>query len=420
MDSTFDTETKKQLIAFFYESAPEDRLQSAYDQLLQSHKQLKSVKSRCITSLFNDHNPQTVMREMKEETNACVMPYADILRGSSNDPFPVVVRTMRFKLAQEPVNTVEQMQELSPRVLGTLMQKSDFWTHSESLQKVVYDFLYNKNESTPTWTHRENNRTQLLYNNEVVLTCGELKNMIVPDKCEMDENFEQKQHCSSVTQQLPYKDWMLTMARKGVSENMFLKVKVLPCSNLRATLVACSMHMSGFTQEKFTGCFDKHCHFRLHPTYGIHPADFVTMAVPHMRTHAQKIAELHLKCILANTISFHDKPEGQVFDQRRVQIDLQNHDETSLQRQTVELYGKLNALQKNQAASIWNNCVQAGDVKVRCIHGAERTFVRDELHTDVMVHTQNEIETSFVFNNIREFYSTPLSISIFGTCFISA
>jgi hypothetical protein len=419
MDQQFDTNVKKKLMACFYESEPDDRLHSAYDQLLKSNKQLNAVKSNCITSLFNDHHPQTVMREQKEETNACVMLHADILRGTDHDPFPVVVRTMRFKLAQEPVNTVKQMQELSPRVLGTLIQKSDFWEDSESLQKVVYDFLYNKTKSDETWRPIVNKCTELLYNNEVVLKCGELNNMMVQNKCDMEENFEQRQHCSHVTQQLPYRVWMLTIAKKCVTENLFLKVKIVPCSNLRASLVACSMHMSGFTQEKLTGRFDKHCHFRLHPAYGMHPADFATMAIPHMRTHAQKIAELHFKCLLANTICFHAKSTGKPFDAGRAQLDLQNHDETSLQLEAVRLYGRLNAQQMSQAASMWNQGVQAGDVKVRCVHGAERSFVRDELHTDVMMHTLHEIQTAFVFNDVRVSVSTPVSISIFGTCFIS-
>jgi hypothetical protein len=342
------------------------------------------------------------------------------MRGMARDPFPVVVRTMRFKLAQEPLHTIEQMQELSPRVLGTLIQNSDFWTDSESIQKVVYDYLYNTTKYTKTWNPGEDKRTELLYNNDVVLTCGELKNMIVQNKCEMDEDFEQQQHCSSVTQQLPYKVWMLTVAQKCPTENLFLKVKIVPCSNLRASLVACSMHMSGFTQEKLTGRFDKHCQFRLHPAYGIHPADFVTMAIPHMRTHAQKIAELHFKCVLAKTIYLHDKYEGRSFDTGRAQINLQNHDETSLQLEAVQLYGRLNQQQMTMAASIWNKGLHDGDVKVRCVHGAERTFVRDELHTDVMMHTHHEIKTSFMFNDIRVSFSTPVSISIFGTCFLSS
>ena len=402
----------------FYEALPNDRLHCAHDQLLKSNKQLNAVKSICITSLFNDNDPHTVLRELKEETNACVMLHADIVRGKTNDLFPVVLRTMRFKLAQEPMQNAKQMQELSPRILGTLVQKQDFWTDSESLQKVVYNFLYQKNQSTENWKQSADKMTEFMYSDDVVLTFGELQDMVVQNKGDMHEIFEQSQHCSRVTQLLPYKVWMLTIAKKGITEDLFLKVKVVPCSNLRASFVACSMHMSGFTEEKMTGRFDKHCHFRLHPVHGLHPADFVTMAVPHMRIHAQKIANLHFKCVLANAMYLYGKDATEWSDQSLIQIDLQHHDEISLQKKAAELYNKLNARQTALVASIWNHGVQSGDVKVKCVHGAERTFICDDLHTDVMVHTHHEIKTLFELGSMSASFTTPLSISIFGTCFL--
>jgi hypothetical protein len=420
MHQQFDSNTKKQLMAFFYEASADKRLHFAYDQLLKSNKQLNAVKSSCITRLFNEQDPSTIMRELPEQTNTCIVLHADILRTTAYDASPTIVKSMRFKLAQEPVNTLQQMQHLSTRVLGTLIQKNDFWTDNEALKKVVYELLYSKNTNTETWKQCVDQCTELTYKNNVVLSCGELQHMMVQNRCELDENFEQQQHCIGVTKQLPYKVWMLTLANTGAGDETFLKVKIMPCSNLRASLVACSMHMSGFVMEKQTGRFDKHCHFRLHPTHGIHPADFVTMAIPHMRNHSLKIAQLYLKCVIAKTILLHDKLSDKLSDKPSIaNINLHNYDETSLQLESVQLHSKLNAQQLQLAASAWQKSVQAGDIKVRCVHGSERTFNRDDLHTDVMVHTTHKIEASCSLDGVRLTFTEPLSISIFGTCFLA-
>jgi hypothetical protein len=418
MRKEFDAETNKQLVAFFYEATPDDRLLFAYDQLLNSNKQLHAIKSSCITTLFNEPDVSTIMREIPEETNACVMLHADILRSTPHDSSPSIVRSMRFKLAQEPVGTIQQMQNLSTRVLGTLIQNTDFWVDSAPLKQTVYECLYHKfDNNSDTWTADVDKCTQLLHSKNAVLRCGELAHMMDQTKCEMDENFEHRQHCTNVTKNLPYKVWMLTLTKKGATENTLLKVKVMPCSNLRASLVACSMHMSGFTKERQTGRFDKHCHFRLHPTHGIHPADFATMAVPHMRTHARKIAELYFKCMLANTILAQDDASDEPAEMEK--IDLHNYDETSLQVKTDQLHGRLNPRQLALASSTWQNSMQDGHVKVQCMHGSQRMFNRDESHTDAMIHTTHEIEASCSLNGVRLTFTTPLSISIFGTCFIS-
>jgi hypothetical protein len=418
MRRAFDAQTKKKMLAFFYETAPDDRLLFSYDQLLISSKQLQAVTSSCITTLFNEPDVNTIMREIPEKTSACVMLHADILKSMPHDSSPNIVRSMRFKLAQEPVCTIQQMQQLSTRVLATIVQDADFWVDSAPLKKIVYEGLYQKDgKNSDTWTADVDKCTQKWYNTHAVLKCGELAYMMQQTKCEMDDNFEHRQHCTNVTKHLPYKVWMLTLTKKGVTENTLLKVKVMPCSNLRASLVACSMHMSGFTKERQTGRFDKHCHFRLHPNHGIHPADFATMAIPHMRTHAQKIAQLYFKCMLANTILLQDDHSGEHVD--AANIDLHNYDETSLQVKTDQLQGQLNSQQLALASSTWQKSMQDGHVKIQCMHGSQRMFNQDESHTDVMLHTTHEIEASCSLNGVRLTFTAPLSISIFGTCFVS-
>jgi hypothetical protein len=383
-------------------------------------RKLTTVKSNAIVKLMNSSEPHHVVLDTREQVldvgsimSAHVIASQGANSAEGRSRVPVCM-----KMATPLPGTVRRAPEIFAELISTLLGRSSMWGDSEALRSKLYSCVYG---GTPIPTAAEWSVSADGSSVSVTTLVGlQLKCSLLGQGVPgpgvsktaigCDDRFTHRMMCQNVTATYTQQPMVFTVSCGGDSE--ILSACVYPCSASTNGLFLGTVHASGFEQPLKSCAVVTNKTLRVHPHWGVHEADAMTLTTPYARGHMHTLSNIYIKsCIMRAVLVDHSKQ----FEVSR----LGDMDEIEMLTQYKSLRDTLSIPQSNTCSEIWNGmCAKNGPgcgIRVRCLSGAFDCFKKDGFHTDMALHTRNVIQTSFKYGGVDHHVSSPLVLSMYGT-----
>lgn len=378
-----------------------------------AQRKLGLVKSNAIVDLMNSTEPhQVVLETLKDDLEVCSIVSARVvepLGATMVDTPPPICMKMSTPLP----GTVKRAPEMFTELVSTLLGRSSLWNNCEVLRSKLYSCVYAgiPIPSAAEWSASTDGMSVSVTTLEgLQLKCAIMGHHTRAREC--GHRFDQRMMCQSVTATYTQQPMVFTVSCDGLSE--VLSAHVYPSSNSSSGLLLGTVHASGFDKPFRSCAVVAKKTLRVHPYWGVHEADAITLTTPYARGHMHTIANIFTKSCIMKAVLGDLAPEFKVSR-------LGDMDELELLSQYKTLRGTLSGAQHQTCSEIWkDSCVEDGSggrasMRVRCVSGTLDCFKKDDAHTDMALHTRNVIATCFNHDGIEHNVSSPLVLSMYGT-----